>query len=120
LVKSTIQPTFGKYKGKTSSRNGRWKAQWTYHFKDNEFHGQINVHIHYYEDGNVQLKNKREIQHNFKDITPSKLPEAIAEYVKKIDAEYQEALNESYAQLSDTTFKALRRALPVTRNKIDW
>jgi len=102
--------------------NGRWRSTWVVNPESGELKGSINVNVHYYEDGNVQLNSNKDIVLSTSTTTENPAA-AVAAYVRligKAENEYQTALNESYIELSENTFKSLRRALPLTRHKLDW
>jgi len=101
--------------------NGRWRSQWNFEVSGQSAKGKgvLSTTVHYYEDGNVQLTTQKTVEITATG-SGNELAQNLVKAAKKAEIEYQTAINESYAQLSDTTFKALRRALPITRNKLDW
>eukprot|EP00123_Amoebidium_parasiticum_P009219 comp19332_c0_seq1/m.22246 comp19332_c0_seq1/g.22246 ORF comp19332_c0_seq1/g.22246 comp19332_c0_seq1/m.22246 type:complete len:282 (-) comp19332_c0_seq1:199-1044(-) len=102
--------------------NGRWRSTWsaTVRGSSAEVTGMIQVLVHYYEDGNVQLTTSRDFKETIPAASEKGLAEGLVKLIGKLESDYQTALNENYATMSDTTFKFLRRALPLTRTKIDW
>lgn len=100
--------------------NGRWRSEWSYKISGNTLQGVLRANVHYYEDGNVQLDSDKDVAATVPFENADATAQAIVKKIHEAETEYQTALNESYAQLSDNTFKGLRRALPVTRNKLDW
>ena len=102
--------------------NGRWRSvyQCTVSGAGVEVRGNIKIQVHYYEDGNVQLNT--DTNKNFKVAggDPATAAKHTVEAIKKLEKAFQSALEASYNTMGDTTFKALRRALPLTRSRIQW
>ncbi|KAJ6221683.1 hypothetical protein RDWZM_000228 [Blomia tropicalis] len=104
--------------------NGLWRTVWQIKFTPNqgkaELIGKIKAQVHYYENGNVQLVSLKEVTQSITVKDEKQLAESVKQAVEETENDYQVAISKNYQSMSDTTFKALRRALPVTRSKIDW
>jgi len=98
--------------------NGRWRSVWTY--ANGELNGHLKIVVHYYEDGNVQLNTDTNLKVNVQEGAPDATAAAAIKAIAKAEHSFQQSLETSYATMGETTFKALRRALPITRTKIDW
>lgn len=108
----------------TNFWNGRWRSVWTIPVAKSgnvNMSGRLRIQVHYYEDGNVQLTTD----------TPKKVAvpasgdvnafaQNVIKAISKIEQVFEQSLDTSYVTMGDNTFKALRRALPMNKQKINW
>ncbi|XP_022098762.1 F-actin-capping protein subunit alpha-2-like [Acanthaster planci] len=104
--------------------NGRWRSQFSTTFTGPgtkaEVKGIMKTQVHYYEDGNVQLVSHKEIKEQISISDEAATAKAILNVIEKAENDYQSSMVDDYKVMSETTFKALRRQLPITRSRIDW
>jgi len=103
--------------------NGRWRSSYAIKIAGGKasLEGSVRVQVHFYEGGNVQLNtnvSKKRDGLGAKD--PAGLAEAVVKSIAEIEAEFQNSLDVLYDKMNKTTFKALRRALPIFATKIKW
>lgn len=85
-----------------------------------EISGSMTTKVHYFEEGNVQLNA---VSTPTLTCTPQDANEFGTSFVgaiEKFEQDYQTQLLENFNDLSDNTFKQLRRKLPLTGQKFDW
>jgi len=103
----------------TNFWNGRWKSTWTY--ANGELVGHFKICVHYYEDGNVQLNSDTKQKTSVADAgNPDATAAAVIKTISKMEQTFQQGLESSYSTMGETTFKALRRALPITKQRMEW
>lgn len=83
-----------------------------------ELSGHIQINVHFFEQGNVQLATNVKPSLSLPDSitvasSPQDIAKAVIKVISKAEEEYQLELNEAYRELSEKTFRSLRRALPV-------
>lgn len=101
--------------------NGRWRSTWTITpGAKAQLEGKMYVNVHYYEDGNVQLTTSTTKKIDADGGDDATLASNALKAIKKTEQTFHSSLDTNYATMGDTTFKALRRALPITRTKVNW
>ena len=73
--------------------------------------GMIQVRAHYFEDGNVQLYATKEVKASTRDVS---------QLIEASENELHAGLEAMYGDMADSTFKALRRVMPITKLKMKW
>ncbi|WRT67310.1 uncharacterized protein IL334_004279 [Kwoniella shivajii] len=101
---------------------GRWRTRWVVDKASDTVDGDINVDVHYYEQGNVQLATKHTASFPLpaEELGGQSVASQIVTIISKIETAYHLELNDVYGELGEKAFRALRRALPITRQKMDW
>jgi len=105
-----------------------WTGSWrsTYTLTPNgqtaELTGAVKAHVHYFEDGNVQLNSSTELKAPITfDINDAQATaKRIVDTIAKFEGDYQNELEEMYVNMHRTTFKAMRRILPINKQKFLW
>jgi len=86
-----------------------------------EMKANVKINVHYFEDGNVQLNTHVDKAYN---VTVSSDVDATAKSIGaalvQVEGEFQSQLEEMYVNMHRTTFKSMRRFLPVSRNPMVW
>ncbi|KAJ1030256.1 hypothetical protein NDA16_001167 [Ustilago loliicola] len=104
--------------------SGRWRASYTLDptVSPPTLSSTLSVQVHYFENGNVQLNAAK--PRTFHLTSDGEDAEKLAKEVVKVIAAHEDGwkkgLEESYDELAERAFKALRRQLPLTRQKVDW
>ncbi|KAJ3544047.1 hypothetical protein NM688_g5788 [Phlebia brevispora] len=123
LERFTVQLVANKY-NPSNFWSGRWRSEYIVDLTNRKLEGRILVNVHYYEQGNVQLATTHtvsmELPPTITSANATGSASKILALIEKEEARYQMSLNEAYQEMSDKTFKGLRRALPLTRAKLDW
>lgn len=78
------------------------------------------VSVHYFEDGNVQLHAAIEKNVKLNVADEASTAAGLVKAIQKMETDYQAALEEMYVDMHDTTFKAMRRFLPLTKQPMTW
>ncbi|RCK66154.1 F-actin-capping protein subunit alpha [Candida viswanathii] len=94
---------------------GQWKSN--YVISDLSASGEINLDIHYFEDGNVRLKFTEEISGAGIDASSAL---KIVNFINDQENLVIIKIVDQFNALNQQSFKNLRRLLPVTRSKINW
>lgn len=78
------------------------------------------VSVHYYEDGNVQMSSTNKEVVKIEMGEAERVAEDTVGALNKFLIDYHSAVSDHMVNMQESTFKQLRRQLPITKTKIEW
>lgn len=102
---------------------GGWRSEYSLNVSDQgqtNMLCQIKTNVHYFEDGNVQLHTEHKKEHKVTVGTAEETALSVVERIDSFEKEWQNGLEEMYVSMHTTTFKAMRRFLPLRGTKMRW
>lgn len=89
-------------------RTGRWRTHWVVDQLAGKVNGTINVDVHYYEQGNVQLATKHTTSFPYptEPNGSQSIASQIVTTISKIETNYHLELNDVYNELGEKSFRA--------------
>jgi len=104
-----------------------WSGSWrsVYHVNVSrkgaqEMKGNIKVQVHYFEDGNVQLHTNFDRNSTVTVGAEEETGKEVAKVINKVESDFQSNLEEMYVNMHRTTFKSMRRFLPINKQPMNW
>ena len=93
---------------------GRWQSRWEVDLTASPatVHGTIQLHVHYFENGNLQLQSVKNVEEEMTVQRPGDLGDAILRVLKEAEDNVQMNLEDMYINMSDKTFKEMRSVMP--------
>jgi len=111
--------TYAELLNPNNCETGYWSAEWKVQKgKDTqpEMSGTISTHVYYYEDGNVQMRGKRDFEAT--TVMGADLAQEILTKIGEYEKTFLADLSDEEAVVS--SLKQIRRILPITRTRMKW
>ncbi|CAG9323868.1 unnamed protein product [Blepharisma stoltei] len=96
-----------------------WTGEWISNWKisGTKLEGDIHIRAHYFEEGNLQLDQKKEFSKNIVGDDDEAFSQAVCRAIFEFEDQVHRGMHTLYEQIPQTCFKSMRRALPVTHTK---
>eukprot|EP01039_Chlorochromonas_danica_P004217 gene4219-4634_t len=104
--------------------SGRWTSTWAVAKTSANavtLTGEIKIHVHYFEDGNLQMQSTKIIPtQTLEYSTESDLAKVIFERIRAEENALQGGLEDVYGNMNSETIRSMRRIMPITKSKMEW
>lgn len=98
---------------------GEWVSKWK--ITKGSIEGNINIKAHFFESGNVQFNQKKNLKKEFQfQENMAESAKSIMKTIENFESEVQAHLNQLYEDMPNGFFKNLRRVTPLTKTKMVW